>query len=318
MDQEEAQRLLEDKIRVTPQQVTFAKGYIVNHFQPETVKVIQDFLKSMEAADLDKLIIHLSVDTGENIRTAAQTISWILAGTEAIWGLISAGLLIPGSTEVRPPFNLTVSCTTKVQGSGHTGSLCLDHLSLPVPTQIRLPPSVSRGKRQTLSDPDLFLHALDIPGIHKEIEESLREAVRCFRHELFLACLAMLGRASEGAWIELGLKLCAVTPPTAHINIEKIKKILESPNKGIAIKIQETAQLYNHSDIFGDLYNASGVKREALNNSMVWVDVVRESRNSVHYRAESSMPNTYEKIAALLIGAVRHFRLLYKIINAAK
>jgi hypothetical protein len=46
---------------------------------------------------------------------------------------------------------------------------------------------------------------------------------------------------------------------------------------------------------------------------MLWADAVRESRNSVHYGAEPSMPNTYEKIATLLIGGVPHLRLLYKI-----
>ena len=55
-----------------------------------------------------------------------------------------------------------------------------------------------------------------------------------------------------------------------------------------------------------------------LNNVIVWADAVRESRNSVHYGAEPSMPNTYEKIAALLIGCVPHLRLLYRIRSAAK
>ncbi len=142
--------------------------------------------------------------------------------------------------------------------------------------------------------------------------------MRCFRHELFLACLAMLGRASEGAWIELGLKLCAVTPSTAPIKIKKVKEKLEDPFVGVGKKIQKTAQLYNREDIFDDLHRMSGVKPQDLNNSMVWADAVRESRNSVHYGVESSTPNTYEKIAALLIGAVPHFRLLYRIRDAAK
>jgi hypothetical protein len=174
------------------------------------------------------------------------------------------------------------------------------------------------GERQTLTDPDLFLHALDIPHIDKGVEESLRESVRCFKHELFLACLAMLGRASEGAWIELGLTLCSITPATAPINTKKIRERLEDPFVGIGKKIIETAQLYQRTDIFENLHKACGVKPQDLNNVIVWADAVRESRNSVHYGAAPSMPNTYEKIAALLIGSVPHLRLLYKIRVAVK
>jgi hypothetical protein len=310
-------KVLESQIRVTPQQVTIAKGHIINHFSPDTSTVIQSFLKTVEATVPEKLMIHLTVGTDETIKSVAQILSWTLACCEAIWGLISSGLLFPASSDLRS-FLPNVGWTTVIQGSGNTGGLRLDHLSLLVPSSIQLPPSISRGERQTLSDSDLFLHSLDISNIDKEVEESLREAVRCFKHELFLACLAMLGRASEGAWIELGLKLCDITPPTASVNTKKIREKLEDPFVGIGKKILEAAQLYQRSDIFDNIYKSSGVKPQDLNNVVVWADAVREARNSVHYGAEPSMPNTYEKIAALLIGSVPHLRLLYKIRAAVK
>ena len=317
MNQDQALKLLESQIRVTPQQVTIAKGHIANHFKSDTSAVIQDFLKAVEATAPDKLTIHLTVDTEDTIKTVAQTLSWTLAGCEAIWGLISSGLLIPARSDLRSLMP-HVSWTTVVQGSGQEGGLSLDHLFLPVPSSILLPPSVSKGERQTLTDPDLFLHSLEIPDIDKKVEDSLRESVRCFKHELFLACLTMLGRASEGAWIELGLRLCAITPPTAPIKVNKIKEKLEDPFVGVGKKILETVKLYQRRDIFDNIHKMSGVKPQDLNNAMVWADAVRESRNSVHYGAEPSMPNTYEKIAALLIGGVPHLRLLYRIRAAAK
>jgi len=317
MNTDQALKLLDSQIRVTPQQVTVAKGYIINNFNADTRRVILDFLKSVEVADPEKLTIHLTIDTEAAIRSVAQALSWTLAGCEAIWGLISSGLLFPASSDLRSLVP-NVSYTTVVQGSGTTGGLNLDHLYLPVPTSILLPPTVSKGERQTLTDPDLFLHSLEIPNIDKKVEESLRESVRCFKHELFLACLAMLGRASEGAWIELGLALCAVAPSTAPINVKKVKERLEDPFVGIGKKILETAQLYQRADIFNSLHKACGVKPQDLNNVIVWADAVRESRNSVHYGAEPSMPNTYEKIAALLIGGVPHLRLLYRIRAATK
>jgi hypothetical protein len=223
---DEARKCLQDVIRVTPQQVMIAKGYIMNHFNPDTSIVISEFLKSVEAASPEKLVIHLTVDTDESIKSVAQTLSWSLAVSEAIWGLISSGLIFPASSNLRSLVP-NVSYTTVVRGTGNSGGINLDHLSLLVPTSIQLPPSTSKGERQTLSDPDLFLHSLEIPNIDKEVEESLRESVRCFKHDLFLACLAMLGRASEGAWIELGLTLCDIAPATAPIKIEKIREKLE-------------------------------------------------------------------------------------------
>ena len=317
MNQEHALKLLENQIRVTPQQVTIAKGHIVNHFKPDTSAVIQDFLKAVEAAAPDKLTIHLTVDTENTIKTVAQTLSWTLAGCEAIWGLISSGLLIPASSDLQSLMP-HVSWMTGTERSGNIGGLNLDHLFLRVPNSILLPPSVSKGERQTLTDPDLYLHSLEIPDIDKEVEDSLRESVRCFKHELFLACLTMLGRASEGAWIELGLRLCTITPPTAPRNVNKTKEKLEDPFVGVGKKILETVKLYQRVDIFDNIHKMSGVKPQDLNNAVVWADAVRESRNSVHYGVEPSMPNTYEKIAALLIGGVPHLRLLYRIRAAAK
>jgi hypothetical protein len=99
MNTDQALKLLESQIRVTTQQVKIAKGYIINHFKPDTSMVILGFLKSVEAATPEKLVIHLTVDTEESIRSVAQTLSWTLAGCEAIWGLISSGLLIPASSD---------------------------------------------------------------------------------------------------------------------------------------------------------------------------------------------------------------------------
>jgi hypothetical protein len=158
----------------------------------------------------------------------------------------------------------------------------------------------------------LFLHNFNIPNIHPEVEESLREAVRCFRHELYIACLAMLGKASEGAWTELGLKLAQAISSGSPVNGKKTEKKLD-PRYAIGKRITETLQLYEQKDVFGTLQKESGVSIQDLRTAAVWSDVVRESRNSVHYRDYPSMPNTYEKVAALLIGAVPHLRLLYRI-----
>jgi len=54
--------------------------------------------------------------------------------------------------------------------------------------------------------------------------------------------------------------------------------------------------------------------REVIN----WSSVVRDSRNAVHYGADPATQNTYEKVAALLLGAVPNLRILYAIRQAAE
>jgi hypothetical protein len=49
----------------------------------------------------------------------------------------------------------------------------------------------------------------------------------------------------------------------------------------------------------------------------VWSDAVRDSRNTIHFGVAPTTPNTYEKVAALLLGAVPNVRVLYQVKNAA-
>lgn len=313
MKESEALQSIENQINVTPQKVTIAKSYILQHFKENTSEMIREFLLSVEAKMPLEIVIHQSVDTVGMIKKAAEAISWTLSYCEAIWGLISANLLIPASDQSRNHLQ-HLPWTTVVPGQGGMSSgWDLQHLSVPIPTSVMLPRSRHSKENQPLSDPDLFLHNISIPNLQKDIEDSLREAVLCFRQELYLACLAMLGRASEGAWIELGLKLVKSVVTKEPKNANKVKDKLEDPFVGIGKKIMEILKLYERKDILGHIHEKSGVSIQDLRNAVIWSDQVRESRNSIHYGVKPSMPNSYEKVAAILIGAVPHIRLLYRV-----
>jgi hypothetical protein len=73
MNADQVLNLLEGHIRMTPQQVTIAKGHIINHFNPDTSAVILGLLSPVEAASSEKMVIHLTVDTEESIKSVAQT-----------------------------------------------------------------------------------------------------------------------------------------------------------------------------------------------------------------------------------------------------
>lgn len=76
--------------------------------------------------------------------------------------------------------------------------------------------------------------------------------------------------------------------------------------------------LYHKQDIFGEVAKRSGISHRYLGQVLNWSNIVRDSRNAVHYGADPATQNTYEKVAALLIGAVPNIRTLYTIREAAE
>lgn len=318
MNDDDAKRYILDHVKVVRLHVTIAKAFILKNFHPVTSELINRFLQSVDAKMPQKLVFHQSVDAIPTLNSAVNAISWQLAACEAIWGLISNATIFPASTALYGGFG-SLQWTTVVPGSGGTSSgFSLEEFSIQVPDRLALPRSSNHGDDQPLSDPDLYLKELNLPGLIPAIEVALREAVRCIRHELYLACLAMLGRASEAAWIETGLALSTAAPAGSPIDTTKISDQLLDPFIGIGKKIKIALDLFSRQDVFGDISKTSGVKLQDLKNCVVWADCVRESRNSLHYGTEPSMSNSYEKVAALLIGAVPHIRLLTALTNTAR
>ena len=312
MNDDEAQQYILDRVRVTRQQVTLAKAFMLKNFEADTEQLIDHFSVSVDARMPQEVVIGQTANPIPGLESAAEAISWKLAACEAIWGLISSAAIFPASTRLCGQIG-TLKWTTGRTSSGWR----FDDLSILVPDRLVLPRSTVSNEHQPLTDPDLYLKEMDLPGLAPVIESALREAVQCFRHDLYLACLAMLGRASEAAWIELGLALASWAAKNASQNAEKIEKQLQDPFIGIGKKIALVSEFYNKRDIFGSLENTSGVKSQELKNCIVWADCVRESRNSLHYGAEPAMSNSYEKVAALLIGAVPHIRVLARLTAAA-
>ena len=318
MNDDEAKRYIAEHVKVPRLHVTIAKAFILKNFHATTSELLSRFLVSVEAKMPHRLVLHSSVDPLPTLDGVVNAISWQLAACEAIWGLIASAAVFPASSGLCGGF-ATLPWTTVVPGSGGTSSgFSLDEYSIQVPDKLTLPKSSNHDIDLPLTDPDLYLKELNLPGLIPAIEMALREAVRCIRQELYMACLAMLGRASEAAWIETGLALAAAVPTGASVNGAKISDELQDSFVGIGRKIKTTLDLYSHQDVFKDIVKESGVKLQDLRNCVVWADCVRDSRNSIHYGAEPAMSNSYEKVATLLIGAVPHIRLLTSLTDVAR
>lgn len=318
MNDDEAKRYIAEHVKVPRLHITIAKAFILKNFHPKTSELLNRFLASVDVKMPQKLVLHPSVDPLPTLDAVVNAISWQLAASEAIWGLIASAAIFPASGGWCGEFR-TLEWTTIVPGSGgHSAGFSLDEYSIQVPDKLVLPKSTNPDVNLPLTDPDLYLKELNLPGLLPAVEMALREAVRCIRHELYMACLAMLGRASEAAWIETGLALAGAVPAGSSVNVAKIGDELQDPFIGIGRKIKITLDLYAHQVVFSGIAKASGIKLQDLRNCVVWADCVRDSRNSIHYGAEPAMSNSYEKVATLLIGAVPHIRLLTSLTEVAR
>jgi hypothetical protein len=317
MDKQQATDEIVSRVNVSRQDVVFAKSFILKNFDEKPDEMLRRMLEHLEIQQPETLNLNESVALSQ-IGAAASTFSWKLAFAEALWGLVGSGLVLPMSSNV---MRIRIDQGYSSGGTRYRGGLTLDEFLIKVPNRVRMAPSRIFSPLQPLSDADLFISDLDIQDIHPEIEAALRDAVRCFRNELYLPSLAMLGLASEGAWIELGLALLdSCKDKRGLIEKTREKKREELNNRDISVvrKLEAVAKLYERKDIFGDVVKRSGFNHRALAQVLNWSNVVRDARNAIHYGTEPAVPNNYEKVAALLLGASQNLRIIYAIMMAAR
>jgi hypothetical protein len=320
MNDTEARLKITKQVSVTRQKVVIAKANLLELVTQysDSDRLIGEFLKRMDAQMPEKIILNPEVDPLPNIAKAAESISWRAAASEAIWELIHSNAIIPTTPDLLDG-SISIQWTTVYQRSGGQSSgWSFDEYSVPVPRKLTIPPSRKSSSIELFANPDLYLHNLDIPNLHPDIEMALREAVRCFRYELFTACATMLGKVSEGTWLELGDALVQVLSPSDAMQVRKQKEYLENPAYGIGKKIEVVVSLFERQDIYLHISENSGVSVQELRTAASWSNTVRDSRNTIHFGVQPSVPNNYEKVAALLLGAVPYLQIVYRVISACK
>ena len=317
MNEIEAKNIIIGNIKVEPQTVTLAKAHAIEKWGShqgsiDTNQILHYFLESMETTRPGTIIIEDSEASHQQLLRAARWISLEVGAREAIWSLINAGIFIPDSGELR---GITIHLEYTTSGGRYSGSWAssdFGFFDIKVPDHIRVAPSLWTAPTNPLFDGDLYMHELNIPKIHPVVEAALRDAVNCFRHELFVPCLAMLTKATEGAWIELG-KLLAnqlMTSDSRKANSAIAK--LTNRETGLATILKEVSDLYALPQLKATSILA-GIRPEWLKQHIVWADSVRLYRNDIHYGALPPMTNSYANVSALLLGAPAHFQTLYRI-----
>jgi hypothetical protein len=319
MDPDQAESSIRSFIEVTPQRVTVAKSVVFNASLnaiscDDLVRVV---LEKNGIVVPSAVVLHETVDTVGMLKAVAESISWKLATIEATWQLVHAGHLV--SLADSRTLSSSVSWTTVVPGSGGQSSgWQFQDFEIPMPSRVRRAPSTLIGSKQYLTDPELYLATLAVPGLHDDVRAALRESIRCFRQELYTAALAMLGKASEGAWLDLAAELLAFAAPTAAAKYAKQQTTLDDPMQGPQKKIDAVLTIFNHQEDFGSIATKSNVRPADLRAAAVWSDTVRDSRNTLHFGVSPATPNTYEKVTVLLLAAVPNIRLLYRLKESAR
>lgn len=301
-----------DKVEVSMQLVSASKAFFLEKVERRatTTDLLDLLVEHLQSERPSPLLLDPNGDNSVAIETVARNFSVRLAGIEAIWQLIHDSRLMPSGTNAN--LHATIDWKTPNMGAGWT----FNEFEVPYPTAVVR--SLAESAQELLCNHDLYMANLGIAGIAVVIREALRDAVICFAKELYTPCAAMLGAASEGVWLELGRALVKSAEGTDKKKAEKLDGRISSPATGIVPKMKSICDFYSDKTLCQQIWVGAGVTPKALSSILLWSDEVRDSRNSIHYGVHPATPNSREKLAALLLGAVPHFRTLYKAIEAAK
>lgn len=309
MNPGEIEAAIRSKVEVTPALVLQAKAHLVTHASGDTPQMVNAFVNDLGAALISPVVIHAAADHEAVVADVARYLSCQQAAREAIWALIGAGTLVPRTGAMDGP-DLGIAWTTVIPGSGGESSGWRFGQAIPVPASVSL---ASSGPTH-LTDGDLFLATLALSDLDATIVESLRSAITCFRHDLYLPAQVMLGRAAEGAWTLLGEALVAAAP-TESAAIALGRDLAKGIHFG-RLPAQVTT-LYTHA-AYAAVVAGSAVSHRDLRNATVWTDALREARNAVHHGVEAPVPATWEATAALLMGTVPNIRSLWAVTLTAR
>ena len=296
-------------IRVTRADVVAAKTYLLGlkddhriELRPES----REWAKTVSSSAPHTLVLD-GEDVREQVIAIAKYMSaWMSCGAAA-WELVRSGLVFQvgqaASDEMLWP----------IQSGGHRGGISRPNNLAFFPEYIFRP--AWHTVPSELFDCDLYLQRLNSNPVHPNVAEALRLSLACFQRDLFVPCVAMLGAASEGAWVELGLALGKRFYNQSQ-HAAKLVAQMKDSQSSTKTKIDKVCHAYELPE-YKELHEATGVNGRRLRSIQQWSDQIRESRNVLHWGATPTIPNTYEKVAILLMDATSELDALHVVTLAA-
>lgn len=298
-----------DKIEITSHKVALAKGFIINYAANDiqTNSIVNEFIGQQGYGVPPTLVDGGGVDMQSQIEKIGGYYSFYIAFSEAVWGLVNTGDFLTDYRRFHDT-NFTVHYTTISGGVSRSSELRIEGYNVSFPLFIRRPFSRRKEFKPQYSNPDYYILEYKLSDAHSEVIEAIKDALDCFNKELYRPATMMLGKAVEGSWIELGISLANHLPEKDEL-IEKF----QGPDS-FAWKVNKILNIYSSNQaIFKPFKKASGVSIGDLNIIQAWTDVVRDSRNSIHFGAKPTVENTYEKTSLLFITAAQYLQSLYQL-----
>lgn len=321
MRENEAREALLERCVVTRQLVTLAKAFLLSPDLPNRFKVEEvagQFAKKQGFEEVRQVFLHETIDPEPYIANAASHITCTLALNQAVWELIHSGYYMPcGEFKNEEPRQ---GWTTIIPGSGgHSGGWTFPELTVVFPAQgVVRSPAWRSHKPEPVTDPDMFVLEAGVEGADPEVIEALQDAVRCLRHGLYRPAVTLLGKAMEGAWIEMGIALASSLPQEANALRDKMLNTMKDENIGVAKKIAEVRKTWERNDLLRPVHKASDVRSQDLDSAVLWSDVVRDARNAIHFGAKPATANNYEKTVVLFLHAAKSLGLIYQVKRSAE
>lgn len=303
------QEKVNELIGVSSPVIMQAKRYLtsLNEVSVETEKALTEFLR-INGKDSSDTITFTDSPTQLQIEQTAERLSFSYAFCEAVWALIHSGYFIetldPQSYYLTPQFKLH-----HVHNNGsNMEQISFNGMSSPR-FLIIAPSKRNRTSEEfVLFDPELYASRIG-NNLHSEVQSALEDTIRCFLMELYRPAVTLLGKAVEGAWVELGIALYSYADEQVNDAEKQIDRLKNETN--FMKRIQSVTRLFEKQEIFGVVSNNSGVRLNHLREISIWSDVIRDSRNAIHFGVDSILPNNYEKVAVLLMSAASHLKTLY-------
>jgi hypothetical protein len=314
MRPEEAEKLFKSSIIVHRQDITLAKDFLLKLPRSEKHRfddLLSRFSRLRGFNPPQRISLRPDLDKSGFTQAIGDLISKF-ALAEATWGLIHDGILMHSGQVTQ--LSTQVQWTTVVDGSGNSGGWSFDEYTTYVPVNFSFTPSHRVvTNEEVLTDPDLFIMEAGIDGADPEISEAVEDSVRCFRNNLYRASAILLGKAMEGAWIELGLAFAKAIPTDTDFKVSKFTEMI-SDDSPLAKKLDEIKKLYtNRKELVAQILKNAEVRPSDLDQILIWSEVLRDARNAIHFGAKPSIPNSYEKVAVLLLAGAKSLSTLYRI-----
>lgn len=294
MNEEQAADFILNAISLTREDISRAKQWVMTETGSNVSGLVEKWLAEQNMA-LPKVLNAEEATFEDTLLTVAKSLSLRLAFYQALWELVSAGDLLPSG----PAASWNAKTIDYRTNRLHSG-IDLSKLTSSHPDRIerpRLAPVVS-------ADVDIFLTGIDISSLDSGIHEAVEQSLVCFRRGLFFPATVMLAAAAEAAWIEMGLAFAK------KLTDGKLESLVGSDLYGIARKVSEIRKAVDSNPASKAILTVAGKAKHDTASAEVWMTVLRERRNALHWSKAKSFVADHSETASLLMAAQLHLATL--------